>query len=196
MRPLAFAVLAVLAATLAAGLTVNPLWLYVTFAGAMLMMHLFGQGSHGHEGSKGRHSGHSLTPANLAGLGQTVVGREGLGMSFSPLSISGEALVELGVSVEDNAGDAGRELLRSAHLTDSNGVRYLPLAWSALPSGRRGMEGVLSFPSLEGNPSSIRLVLSGFRGTDMTVEWSLRLNGMHLAGSSERDGQPSGLAGK
>lgn len=171
MRPLTMATMAFVALTLVAGLLYSPLWLYVTFAGLMVMMHMGGHGGHGHGGFQHAHPGQRAVQARAAALQQTGTETGGLGITVTPLSLSNDKVVELEVRAGSASGDVGSDVVRAAHLTDSNGMNYSPLAWNGHPASRGS--GVLSFPSLEGEPNSVRLVLQGFRGVDRAFEWSL-----------------------
>lgn len=151
----------------------TPLWLYVASFEAMVVMRMSGHGSHNQASSGHAHSSYWVAPARAMALEQKASYPRGSGLTVTPLSLSGESVVELGIEMKNASGDPEFDPVKAASLADSNGMSYSTFAWVARPSRGRIRRGVLSFPSLEGRPSVVKLVLGGFRGVDRAFEWSL-----------------------
>lgn len=111
--------------------------------------------------------------SNTVTLPEKVSDANGLVVTVTPLPLSNGTSVQFGIKMDTHSGDLSFNVTQVAFLTDSNGVNYSPTEWSGSPPGGHHREGTLTFPPLNGNPVSIKLVLKGLYGVDRTFEWNL-----------------------
>lgn len=85
----------------------------------------------------------------------------GVTVKVTPKSVApGAATWEFGVVLDTHSQALDDDLVKSAVLVDSRGVRHAPLAWEGAPPGGHHREGVLRFKSLTALPGTIELQIS------------------------------------
>jgi hypothetical protein len=115
-------------------------------------------------------------------LSSKVVVQNGLTIQATPQPFKYGDPIKMSVAMDTHAGDLSYNFTQIAMLQDSNGTTYLPTSWSGPTIGGHHVSGALSFPPLDGQPSSIKLVLKDVYGTDWNFEWAL--NGQIFGGQA------------
>jgi hypothetical protein len=108
-----------------------------------------------------------ITAASFAAAGsareleQRTSSAAGVTVKVTPKSVApGAAAWEFGVVLDTHSQALDDDLVKSAILVDSRGVRYAPLAWEGAPPGGHHREGVLRFKGLTALPDAIELQIT------------------------------------
>lgn len=101
----------------------------------------------------------SLAAAGSASeLEQRTNSAAGVTVKVTPKSVAPAAAAwEFRVVLDTHSQALDDDLVKSAVLVDSRGVRHAPLAWEGAPSGGHHREGVLRFKGLAALPDAIEL---------------------------------------
>ena len=104
----------------------------------------------------------SLAVAGSASeLEQRMSSAAGVTVKVTPKSVApGAAAWEFGVVLDTHSQALDDDLVKSAVLVDSQGVRHAPLAWEGAPPGGHHREGVLRFKGLTALPDAIELQIT------------------------------------
>jgi hypothetical protein len=85
----------------------------------------------------------------------------GVTVNVTPKSVApGAAAWEFGVVLDTHSQALDDDLVKSAVLVDSQGVRHTPLAWEGAAPGGHHREGVLRFKPLSPFPDAFELHIS------------------------------------
>jgi hypothetical protein len=106
-------------------------------------------------------------------LSSKTVVQNGLTIQATPQPFKYGEPIKISLAMDTHAGDLSYNLSQVTTLQDSNGTTYMPLSWSGPTTGGHHVSGTLSFPPLNGQPSSIRLIIKDVYGSDWTFEWTL-----------------------
>ncbi len=99
--------------------------------------------------------------------------QNGLTVEVTPLSFALGREIVFDIAFNTHEGNLDFDLTKVAYLEDSYGKTYTPTRWNGPPPGGHHMEGTLYFPSLQGKPTSMKLVLKGLYGVDSRIfEWN------------------------
>lgn len=124
---------------------------------------------------QGNNSGNSFSPNNggMITLPSKVVNQNGLTIQATPLPFKYGDPIKISLALDTHSGALSFDLTQLATLKDSNGTTYMPTGWvGSSPSGHH-VSGTLDFSALNGQPSSMKLILKNIYGADWTFEWTL-----------------------
>jgi hypothetical protein len=66
------------------------------------------------------------------------------------------------------------DMVELSSLQDSEGKIYRAVEWKGSPLGGHHRRGILEFPTLEGTPQSVKLVIRGIAGvSERSFEWKI-----------------------
>jgi hypothetical protein len=70
--------------------------------------------------------------------------------------------------------DLGYDMTEISILSDDLGNQYTASSWKGSPPGGHHRRGILEFPTLEGNPKELKLILHGIAGVpEITFRWNI-----------------------
>jgi len=108
-----------------------------------------------------------IAAASLAAAGsareleQITSSAAGVTVKVTPKSVApGVAAWEFGVVLDTHSQALDDDLVMSAVLVDSRGVRHAPLAWEGAAPGGHHREGLLRFKPLSPFPAAFELLIS------------------------------------
>ena len=120
-----------------------------------------------------------VQPATDAGNTENIIlqaktiSQNGLTIQASPEPFVRGDAVKIYLTFETHSGELSLDLTKVARLQDSNGTKYQPTVWNSLPPNEHHLSGTLVFSAPNGEPSSIKLVLTDVYGADWVFEWNL-----------------------
>lgn len=98
----------------------------------------------------------------------------GLTISATPQDFSFDKSVKFDVKFDTHQGSLDFDVIQVSGLEDSNGNKYRAVSWDASSSSGHHMEGILTFPKLSGNPSSMKLIIKNvYDVQERTFSWDL-----------------------
>lgn len=78
------------------------------------------------------------------------------------------------IRLDTHSVDLGYDMVKAGLLRDSQERTYTPETWKGSPPGGHHRSGVLEFPTLEGNPSSVTLTLKDIGGVpERSFQWKM-----------------------
>jgi hypothetical protein len=78
------------------------------------------------------------------------------------------------VRMNTHSVNLGQDMVAVAVFKDDQGREYRPVNWQGSPSGGHHRSGILEFPTLEGNPNRVTLVIKNIANVpERTFEWKL-----------------------
>jgi hypothetical protein len=110
--------------------------------------------------------------SNVIMLPKQVSEANGLTVEVTPLPYSVGKELSFNIKMDTHVGDLYWDMLSVAILQDDNGRIYYPKSWNGSPPGGHHRDGILTFPPLDYQPRSIRLILKGLYGVDRVFEWN------------------------
>lgn len=112
---------------------------------------------------------------NALALPERTNSGNGLTISATPQDFSFGKPVKFDVKFDTHQGALDFDVAKISTLEDSNGKIYSTVSWEGPPPGGHHMEGILTFPELQDNPQSMKLVMRNVYGIEeRTFEWPLR----------------------
>lgn len=89
-----------------------------------------------------------------------------------PLKLSSKENSEFSVTFTTHSIDLNYDIKIIATLSDDKGNRYEPISWTGGKGGHH-IEGILTFPKISLEASSVILTIPKIDNQDRTFEWSL-----------------------
>ena len=121
----------------------------------------------------------SAPPATDAGnieniiLQSKTLAQNGLTIDASPEPFAKGDPVKITLTFDTHSGGLSFDPTKVAKMQDNNGATYEPTAWTGPPPSGHHVDGTLVFPPPNGEPSSIKLVLTQVYGANWAFEWNL-----------------------
>lgn len=106
-------------------------------------------------------------------LPSKAVSQDGLTIQATPQPFKYGDPIKISLALDTHSGALSFDLTQLTTLQDSNGTTYTPTGWDGSSSGGHHVSGMLTFPALNGQPSSMQLVLKNVYGADWNFEWTL-----------------------
>lgn len=99
----------------------------------------------------------------------------GVRVDVRPVSLSVGEPAKFEVRLNTHSVDLSYDMVAISMLTDDTGRNYRPIHWDGPAPGGHHRRGVLEFPTLEGNPKSVALMVRGIAGVpERMFEWDLK----------------------
>ena len=93
-----------------------------------------------------------------------------------PVSLNIGEPAKFEVRLNTHSVDLSYDMVGISMLTDDTGRNYRPIHWDGSPPGGHHRRGILEFPTLEGNPKSVTLVIKDIAGVPERIfEWNLKV---------------------
>jgi len=116
----------------------------------------------------------STTPINSnIALTAKNISQNGLTIVATPQSFTYGDKVQIALSLDAHSEDLSFDLTKVSTLEDSNGTTYAPIEWRGNPPGGHHISGTLTFPTLNGEPSFITLILKNVYGLSWDFKWTI-----------------------
>jgi len=106
-----------------------------------------------------------------AALEEKTNSENGLTVSATPVDFDADKPVKFGIKFNTHQGSLDFDVTKVSVLEDSNGMIYNAASWDGAAAGGHHREGILAFPKLSGNPSSMSLAIKDVYGTGERVFW-------------------------
>ncbi|MFA4820025.1 MAG: hypothetical protein WC613_03660 [Candidatus Aenigmatarchaeota archaeon] len=98
----------------------------------------------------------------------------GLTIIAKPLNFTLSVPVKFDIKFDTHQGSLDFDVAKVSVLEDSNGITYNAVSWDGSAPGSHHMEGILTFPKVSGNPSSIKLIIKNVYDVQERVfSWDL-----------------------
>ena len=121
----------------------------------------------------------SAQPATDAGNTENLIpqsktiSQNGLTIEASPEPLVKGEQVKINLTFDTHDGELNFDPILVAKMQDNNGATYEPTAWTGTSTSEHHLSGTLVLPPPNGEPSSIKLVLTEVYGADWVFEWNL-----------------------
>lgn len=94
-------------------------------------------------------------------------------VEVEPVQLAPGQAAKFEVSMNTHTVSLGHDMVVVSTLTDDQGREYRPMNWQGSgPSGHH-RSGVLEFPTLDGNPESVTLVIKDISNVVRTFKWKV-----------------------
>lgn len=124
-------------------------------------------------GNKNSQSQSVTKPPIVANAYETKIDSKGnMGVEVTPKILSKTDNSSFEVSINNHQVNLNYNLAKIAVLTDDKGNKYTPISWNG-PEGGHHSVGILVFPKLSKDVSSITLFLPKIGGVDRSFSWKL-----------------------
>ena len=90
-----------------------------------------------------------------------------------PVQLSPGQPARFEVQMNTHSVDLRYDMVASGILKDDQGNEYRATIWDGSGPGGHHRRGILAFPSLEGKPRSVTLVIKNISNADRTFKWNL-----------------------
>ena len=111
----------------------------------------------------------ATSPATI-NLSSKTNSQAGISFEVTPLDFSFGQLVKFEIKINTHSGSLDFDLAKTSILEDDSGNQYYPLEWQGSGPGGHHSSGSLTFPKLENQPRSIRLLVQD--NPQRVFEWS------------------------
>ncbi len=90
--------------------------------------------------------------------------QKGVTVAVEPTQLAPGREGKFKIKMNTHSVELNHDMSSVATLVDDNGHRYRPQNWDGSPPSGHHRSGTLQFPELEGNPNSIKLILTNIAG--------------------------------
>ncbi len=95
--------------------------------------------------------------------------QKGVTVAVQPTQLASGREAKFKIEMNTHSVELGHDMVSVATLVDDNGHHYRPLNWDGSPPSGHHRSGTLQFPVLEGNPNSIKLILTDVAGVSKRI---------------------------
>ena len=95
--------------------------------------------------------------------------QKGVTVAVQPTQLAAGREVKFDIRMNTHSVELSHDMVSVAAIVDDNGHHYRPLNWDGSPPSGHHRRGTLQFPVLKGNPSSIKLILTGIAGVSERI---------------------------
>lgn len=100
--------------------------------------------------------------------------KNGVTVDVKPLQFAPGKPAKFEVRMNTHSVNLSQDMVASSKLKDDQGREYRPVTWQGPPPGGHHRRGVLEFPTLEGSPKSVTLVIRNIGAVpERTFEWKV-----------------------
>ena len=100
--------------------------------------------------------------------------KNGVTVEVKPMTFAPGQPAKFEVAMNTHSGDLGSDMAAVSTLRDDLGQEYKPTKWDGDGPGGHHRSGVLEFPTLEGNPKSVTLIIKNIaKVPERIFKWNL-----------------------
>ena len=95
-------------------------------------------------------------------------------VDVKPVQLASGQQAKFEVRMNTHSGNLGQDMAAVCTLKDDQGREYRPVNWQGSPPGGHHRRGVLEFPTLDGSPKSVTLVIRNIANVPERIfEWEM-----------------------